>query len=73
MFRERNLIKQRERERERVRVRENWWVLELELNFRIVKGKSKKKGIWKKAWFYITNIHSFKPRPVLLSNGGRWS
>ena len=75
MFRERNLKKQRERERERecVRVRENWWVLELELNFRIVKSKSKKKGIWKKAWFYITNIHSFKPRPVLLSNGGRWS
>ena len=44
MFRERNLKKQREREKECVRVRENWWVLELELNFRIVKSKSKKEG-----------------------------
>ena len=56
----------RESERELVGFR-------LELNFRIVKSKSKKKGIWKKAWFYITNIHSFKSRPVLLPNGGRWS
>ena len=70
---EREKFKKTERKRECVRVRENRWVLELELNFRIVKSKSKKKGIWKKAWFYITNIHSVKPRPVLLSNGGHWS
>ena len=74
MFRERNLKKQREREKECVRVKENWWVLELELNFRIVKSKSKRKGFGRRRGFiYITNIHSLKPRPVLLSNGGRWS
>ena len=51
MFRERNLKKQREKERECVRVRENWWVLELELNFRIVKSKSKRRGFGRRRGF----------------------
>ena len=49
---------ERKRERECVRVKENWWVLELELNFRIVKSKSKKKGIWKKG-VVLYNKYSF--------------
>ena len=42
----------------RVRVRENWWVLEL--NFRIVKSKSKKKRDLEEGvvLIYLTNIHS---------------
>ena len=42
---------ERKRERECVRERENWWVLELELNCRIVKSKSKRRGFGRRRGF----------------------